>query len=126
MFKENLVKERHADFSEATPELQVLLRLKKQIDLNFKSNKNANFYIEALREDAFKLNRIVMEYTGKTVHELIGERVIQEAEAMLVNAWPLKDIALLLGFSRTSYFINYVNKFPECNQILKRVYENNI
>lgn len=126
MFKENLMKERLVDFSEATPDMQVLLRLQRLIELNYKINKNANYYVDAIREDAFKLNRIVLEYTGKTVHELVGERVLQEAEILLGVGASLENVAEIVGFSKTIYLKNYLNKFCGDSQILKKAYEEHI
>ncbi|QHT70670.1 helix-turn-helix transcriptional regulator [Rhodocytophaga rosea] len=57
------------------------------------------------------LNRSLKETTGKTTSQLINERVIQEARALLKHTdWNISQIAWCLGFEETPHFINFFKK----------------
>lgn len=57
------------------------------------------------------LNRALKETTGKTTTQLIAERVIQEARALLKHTdWNISEIAWCLGFEELPHFINFFKK----------------
>jgi len=57
------------------------------------------------------LNRALKETTGKTTSQIIGERVGQEAQALLRHTqWNIGEIAWSLGFEELSPFINFFKK----------------
>ena len=57
------------------------------------------------------LNRSLKEVTGKTTSQLIRERVIREAKALLMHTdWNISEIAWCLGFEELPHFINYFKK----------------
>jgi len=57
------------------------------------------------------LNRALKETTGKTTSQIIGERVAQEAQALLRHTqWNIGEIAWSLGFEELSPFINFFKK----------------
>lgn len=57
------------------------------------------------------LNRSLKEITGKTTSQLIEERLIQEAKALLRHTdWNISEIAWCLGFEELPHFINYFKK----------------
>jgi AraC-like DNA-binding protein len=57
------------------------------------------------------LNRAVMETTGKTTTELIGERLLYEALSMLrCSHLTVAQIAYALGFKEVSYFQRFFKK----------------
>lgn len=97
---------------------EVFDRLQRQIDLNFKRNRNASYYVETLRMDAIVLNRIAVQFSGKTVHEMIGERVIKEVTALKPSGLALKEIAQMVGFSNEDYLSKYLKKFPGGSEVL--------
>lgn len=99
---------------------EVFDRLQRQIDLNFKRNKNANYYVETLRMDAILLNRIALQYAGKTVHEMIGKRVIKEFEILTQAGMAVESIAEVLGFTNANYLNNYLTKFTNVELIWAR------
>jgi AraC-like DNA-binding protein len=52
------------------------------------------------------LNRAIRQTTGKTTTQLIGERLMLEARALLkYTDWNISEIGYSLGFEDTSYFI---------------------
>jgi len=57
------------------------------------------------------LNRALKEITGKTTSQLIAERVVQEARALLKHTdWNISEIAWCLGFEELPHFINFFKK----------------
>jgi AraC-like DNA-binding protein len=60
------------------------------------------------------LNRALKETTGKTTSQAIGERVIQEARALLKHTdWNISEIGYCLGFEEPSNFINFFRKHTQ-------------
>jgi AraC-like DNA-binding protein len=57
------------------------------------------------------LNRALKEVTGKTTSQLIAERIVQEARALLKHTdWNISEIAWCLGFEELPHFINFFKK----------------
>ena len=57
------------------------------------------------------LNRALRETTGKTTSQIIGERLIQEAKALLLHTnWHISEIGWSLGFEERPHFINFFRK----------------
>ncbi len=68
-------------------------------------------FAEQLAVHVNHLNRSLKEVTGKTTSQLISERVVQEARALLKHTdWNISEIAWCLGFEETPHFINFFKK----------------
>ncbi|MDM1294121.1 helix-turn-helix transcriptional regulator [Sphingobacterium sp. N143] len=73
--------------------------------------KNATDYAQLLNIHVNSLNRALKQSTGKTTHELISMRIIQEAKALLQHShWNINEIAYALGFEEAANFSNYFKK----------------
>jgi len=60
------------------------------------------------------LNRALKKVTGKTTSELIANRILEEAVALLKNTeWHISEIAWCLGFEATPHFIQFFRKSLE-------------
>ena len=58
------------------------------------------------------LNRVLKEETGKTTTQLITERVMQEARALLIYSnWTVSQISDSLGFDEPTHFTKAFRKF---------------
>lgn len=68
------------DFDEATAEMRIILKLQAAIDSDFVNRKNGSYYADQLGIDVFKLNRLSVDYLGKTLYELLAEPVSEENE----------------------------------------------
>lgn len=74
--------------------------------------KTANDYAESLALHTNHLNRAVKEVTGKTTTQLIAERVLKEAHALLkYTDWSISQIANGLGFEEPAYFTTFFKKY---------------
>ncbi|WP_316833129.1 AraC family transcriptional regulator [Pedobacter aquatilis] len=73
--------------------------------------KTATDFASNLNVHVNSLNRSLKDITGKTTSELISERIIQEAKALLHHTdWNVNEIAYGLGFEEPAYFTNYFKK----------------
>lgn len=73
--------------------------------------RSAIEYARQLAVHVNHLNRALKETTGKTTSELIAERLIQEAVALLKHTkWNVSEIAHSLGFEEPTHFNNFFKK----------------
>lgn len=81
------------------------------LDKHIASHKQVSHYIDLMNLSQYQLNEITKSSIGKTASELINEHIILEAKRFLL-ATPnqVKDIADLLGYEDTSYFIRFFKK----------------
>jgi AraC family transcriptional regulator, transcriptional activator of pobA len=71
----------------------------------FKTEHKVSFYSKTLNATPKKINSVLVKITGKTISELILERVIIEAKRLLVySEKSIKEIAYNLGFEDNYYF----------------------
>lgn len=60
------------------------------------------------------LNRTVKDVTGKTTSQVIGERIVQEAKALLKHSdWNISEIGYSLGFEEPPHFVNFFRKHTQ-------------
>ncbi|WP_085028471.1 helix-turn-helix domain-containing protein [Ensifer aridi] len=86
-------------------------RFEGLIQQHFRSHKPASFYAEELGVSPTHLNRIVRASTGRTAHQLIAGKVIEEAKRQLVfSIANVQEISYRLGFSDPAYFSRYFLK----------------
>jgi AraC-like DNA-binding protein len=75
------------------------------------SLKNANEFATQLNIHTNTLNRALKEVTGKTTTELIADRIVKEAKALLqFSNWDMAEIAYSLGFEHASNFNIFFKK----------------
>lgn len=73
--------------------------------------RSANDFANQLAVHVNHLNRALKETTGKTTSQLIGERITQEARALLKHTdWNISEIGYTLGFEELPHFINFFKK----------------
>ena len=60
------------------------------------------------------LNRALKDIMGKTTSQVIGERIAQEAKALLKHTdWHISEIGYCLGFEESPHFINFFKKHTQ-------------
>jgi AraC family transcriptional regulator, transcriptional activator of pobA len=80
-------------------------KLRQEIEANFKSIKSPSEYADRLNVSSKNLAKTVKQVYGKTITDLIQERVIFEAKSLLFKTdKSIKEIAVELGFEDPSYF----------------------
>ena len=68
-------------------------------------------FAEQLNVHINHLNKVLKVATGKTTSQIIADRYMMEARAMLKHtSWNIAEIAFSLGFEDPSYFVKYFKK----------------
>jgi AraC family transcriptional activator of pobA len=92
-------------------EVMLVVRLTELIDVHFRAYRNCDFYCGQLGYTVRCLNGVTVFHTGKTVYEMIQERLVVEAKKLLVySRLSAKQIAYELGFTRHDYFSRWFKK----------------
>lgn len=78
--------------------------------------RTASDFAERLNIHVNHLNRSVREVTQKTTSQIIAERILQEAKALLKHSnWNISEIAYALGFAEATHFSNFFKKYVKCS-----------
>ncbi len=73
--------------------------------------RSATDFADQLAVHVNHLNRALKETVGKTTTQLIGERITQEARALLKHTdWNISEIAYTLGFEELPHFSYFFKK----------------
>jgi AraC-like DNA-binding protein len=90
--------------------------LKKSIEQNFITRIRAVQYAELLSLSLKKLNSISRSFSGKSVKQLVDERLVLEIQRLLSNTdLSVKEIAFKTGFDEIPNFVNYFKKHCKCS-----------
>lgn len=91
---------------------RTIIRFRQLIDKNYRQAKTVSAYAEKLNLSPNCLNELSKNISGTTAGELIRNRVIQEAQKMLLTSnLSFKEIAYNLGFEDPAYFSRYFKKY---------------
>ncbi|MES2690969.1 MAG: AraC family transcriptional regulator [Bacteroidota bacterium] len=83
----------------------LLLQLKLLIEQHFKTIKSPSAYASMLNISVKALGKLVKEHYGRTLTEMIQEKVIYEAKHQLFTSQKsIKEIAVYLGYDDPLYF----------------------
>jgi AraC family transcriptional regulator, transcriptional activator of pobA len=92
-------------------EPEILRNLKAAIENNFRQIHSASEYAALLSISANALAKNVKMYYGKTLTQLIAERIILEAKRELyLSGKPIKEIAWALGYADEYHFSRIFKK----------------
>jgi AraC family transcriptional activator of pobA len=92
------------------PDLR-LYALMDSVELYFREQRSAAFYAHELALSAKRLNELTREAFGKTITQLINDRLILEAKREISSCdKSIKEISYELGFSEPSYFTRFFGK----------------
>lgn len=85
-----------------------MLSVLKLIDENFHERKDTGFYSGKLAMTNKRLNELTKEQFGKTITQLLHDKVIVEARRQLAfSDKTIKTISYELGYKDTSYFCRF-------------------
>lgn len=85
--------------------------LEAAVEAHFRSNRNASFYADELHLSLRQLNRLTKTVVGKTISELLLDRVILESQRLLTySGSTVAEISAQLGFDDPSYFSRLFRK----------------
>lgn len=93
------------------PETQLMLKLKKLINSNYKLRRDTEYYANKLGTNSRILNRLSKKILGNRVRVIIRERVLATAkEKLAANTSTIKQIAIDLNFSDSAHFVSFFKK----------------
>jgi len=77
--------------------------------------RSAQAFADQLAVSVNHLNRVLKEVTGKTTSQLLAERLLQEARALLHHTdWPIGHISYSLGFEEATHFTQFFQRHAHC------------
>ena len=77
-----------------------MIRLQELIEENFKVQRSPRFYCDALAITTCRMNRITDFYCGMTIHQMVQDRIHQEAIFLLLETtMTAREISFELGVS---------------------------
>lgn len=92
-------------------ELNLHLKVKALIEKYYKEEQDPDFYSAEVNMSTRKLNKIIRTFEGKTVHQMVKERLIIESKSLLrATNLSIKETAFLLGFDDPAYFCRFFKK----------------
>ena len=81
------------------------------LENHYATEKSVSFYADKLSLSAKRLNQILKPKLGKTINQLLQERLLIEAKHLLfVGKESIKEISFSLGFEDSSYFSRFFKK----------------
>ncbi|SDI28383.1 helix-turn-helix domain-containing protein [Chryseobacterium jejuense] len=81
------------------------------MDEHYKTERRAEFYASKMGISEKRINQILKEKMNKTITQLLHERVVVEAERMLISGeLTIKEIAFDLNFEDPAYFSRFYKK----------------
>lgn len=94
-----------------TPETQLILKLKKLINSDYKIRRDTEYYADKLGTNSRILNRLSKKMLGNRVSVITRQRVLATAKEKLAeNTSTIKRIAIDLNFSDTAHFVTFFKK----------------
>ena len=77
--------------------------------------RTAQAFADRLAVHVNSLNRSLKAATGKTTSQLLAQRVVQEARALLLHTdWPVSAIGHALGFDEQTHFTHFFKQHAHC------------
>lgn len=87
------------------PDILQVMTLQKLIETHFRQERDLDFYARQLHLTLPRLNNLTRAHLGKTLYELLQDRLHEEAIKLLRDTTLTgKDIAYELGMSDPAYF----------------------
>ena len=81
------------------------------LENHYATEKKVDFYAEKLSLSAKRLNQILKQKLGKTINQILQERLLIEAKHLLfLGKDSIKEISFRLGFQDASYFSRFFKK----------------
>lgn len=85
-----------------------ILKFKNLIEKYYKEHRSIDFYAKQLNLQPQQLDLLCREVTSKSVFEIISDRLIAEAEHLLLSSdLPIRAIAQEFGFTEQLHFSSY-------------------
>ncbi len=87
------------------PDKKLMRDFTELLEKNFKTEKSIQFYTNSLNISSSYLSEVTRLYTGKSMQQLLIDRIVLEAQRMLIYTdLTVKQISYELGYDDPSYF----------------------
>ncbi|HYK75926.1 MAG TPA: helix-turn-helix domain-containing protein [Daejeonella sp.] len=84
------------------------------LESHYITEKKVGFYAEKLSLSDKRLNQILKQKIGKTINQILQERLLIEAKHLLfIGKKSIKEISFSLGFQDSSYFSRFFKKMTK-------------
>jgi AraC-like DNA-binding protein len=94
-----------------SPKNFLLRKFRQLISNHYTLSKNVEYYAQLLAITPAYLNEVVKSLTGNTAKQLIMERIVLEAENLLLHTnLDIAQIAHMLNFSEPTHFVKFFKK----------------
>jgi AraC family transcriptional activator of pobA len=101
----------HPEDGSATRDGARLARLNQLIGEHFREHLPVDFYARELNVSVTHLNRITKAQTGRTMNELLSDKIISQAKRDLVFTFmTAQEVAYALGFADPAYFTRFFSR----------------
>lgn len=92
-------------------DLDIVIKVKQLIEKHYNKQRDAEFYSRQLNITVRKLNEIIRTVEGKSVYQLLQDRLLIESRSLLsASRLSVKEIAFTLGFEDPAYFCRFFKK----------------
>lgn len=95
----------------ATRDIVRISRLNQLIGQHFREHLPVDFYAHELNVSVTHLNRITKAQTGRTMNELLSDKIVSQAKRDLVfTLLTAQEVAFTLGFADPAYFTRFFSR----------------
>lgn len=99
------------DDAAAGRDIARIARLNQLIGMHYREHLPVEFYARELGVSVTHLNRITKAQTGRTMNELLSDKIIMQAKRDLVFTFlTAQEIAYSLGFADPAYFTRFFSR----------------
>lgn len=121
------LEQQDVDWSRQPKRPAAIEELKQLVEQHFRTHHRPGQYAELLHLAPKSLAKLAKTHLGKTVTELIRERLMKQAKWELLHTRrPIKQIAFELGFRDVFYFSRLFRQATGCSPTFFRDYETEI
>lgn len=99
-------------------EIKLLFRLRRLIDADFRRCKYREHYAALIGISLYRLDKMCVDHLGKTVYQLIQDRLFQESLKLLRESKAsVKEITFELGFNDQAYFSRFIRRRTQLSPV---------
>lgn len=101
----NLTQKEELEIMSFPAHVEVIMQLIGLVDKHYRKQRSPKFYANTLSLKTVVLNKYCKRILGKSVYDLVQEKIHEEALMLLAHTdWPIKRISYEIGCSDPGYF----------------------
>ncbi|MHC5363130.1 helix-turn-helix domain-containing protein [Myroides sp. LJL110] len=96
----------------------LVMRFYQNLEAGYLKEHHVLHYANQLGVTPKMLNLATTKVLGKTIKQVIDQRIVLEAKRLLANSdISIKEISFYLGFEEATYFVSYFKKHNQCTPL---------